>query len=78
MEEQIKKALLAHAKGHIDKHVMNIHVLMKNPVGIGEHGDILEEIEKELKIVADYHDQIELINLYVDPSVSPYADQKLP
>ena len=48
MEEEIKQALITHAQGHIDKHVMNVKILMRNCVGIGEHGDVLEEIEKEL------------------------------
>ena len=34
------------------------------PVGIGEHGDILTEIEKELKIVAEYDDQLQMIDKY--------------
>ena len=43
-------------KGHIDKHVANVEVLMNKPVGIGEHGDIIESIEKEMKQVAEYED----------------------
>lgn len=73
MEEDIKNALVAHAKGHIEKHVANVKILMKNPVGIGEHGDVLEEIEKELKIIAEYDDQIEVLNKYVFPT-GPYAN----
>ena len=67
MEEDIKNALITHAQGHIDKHSLNVKILMKNAVGIGEHGDVLSEIEKELKIIAEYHDQIEVINKYIAP-----------
>jgi hypothetical protein len=73
MEEDIKKALITHAAGHIDKHVMNVKILTRNPVGIGEHGDVLEEIEKELKIIAEYNDQIEMLNKYVFPT-RPYEN----
>lgn len=66
-EEVIKDALISHAQGHIDKHVANIKILMSKAVGIGEHGDVLEEIEKELKIVAEYNDEIEMINRYIFP-----------
>ena len=40
-------------------------LLEKNDFGIGEHGDILTEtIEKELKIIAEYDDQLEMLNKY--------------
>lgn len=73
MEEEIKEALITHAQGHIDKHAMNVKILMRKAVGIGEHGDVLEEIEKELKIIAEYHDEIEMINKYICP-IKPYAN----
>lgn len=73
LEDEIKEALLSHAKGHIDKHVMNVKILMKKCVGVAEHGDVLDEIEKELKIIADYDDQIDMINKYIVPA-SPYAN----
>ena len=58
------EALKAHAEGHIKKHKVNIEVLLTKAVGIGEHGDVLSEIEKELKIVAEYDDQLEMLNKY--------------
>ena len=64
MRNEIIEALKAHAQGHIDKHKMNVEVLMQKPVGIGEHGDVLTEIEKELKIIAEYDDQLEMLNKY--------------
>tara|TARA_Y100000033_G_scaffold27676_1_gene26302 strand:+ start:355 stop:576 length:222 start_codon:yes stop_codon:yes gene_type:complete len=64
MREKIIEAVKEHAKGHIEKHKMNVEVLMQKPVGIGEHGDVLTEIEKELKIVAEYDDQLEMLNKY--------------
>jgi hypothetical protein len=38
--------------------------LLSNAVGVGEHPDILEAVEKELKVIAEYHDQLEVINKY--------------
>ena len=64
MRERILEALKSHAKGHIDKHLANIEVYLNNPVGVGEHPDILEAIEQELKVVAEYQDQIELLDFY--------------
>ena len=47
--QQTIEAVIDHAKGHISKHKMNVEILMQRPSGIGEHGDVLTEIEKENK-----------------------------
>ena len=63
--QMIYDALIEHAKGHIKKHSANVEIYMENAVGVGEHPDILEAIEKELTIIAQYHDQIELLEKYI-------------
>ena len=64
MREQLLKALLAPAQGDIAKHKANIEVYLANPVGIGEHSNIVEAIEGELDMIAKYQDQIDIINKY--------------
>ena len=64
MRDQLIKALLAHAQGDIQKHVANVEVYLNNPVGIGEHSNILEAMEEELNTIAKYQDQIDVINKY--------------
>jgi|TARA_A100001388_G_scaffold179057_1_gene134088 hypothetical protein len=64
MRSQIVEAVRKHAEGHIEKHKTNVEVLMQKPVGIGEHGDILTEIEKELKVIAEYDDQLQMLDKY--------------
>ena len=64
MREQLIKALLAHAQGDIAKHKANIEVYLANPVGIGEHSNIVEAIEGEFDMIAKYQDQIDIINKY--------------
>lgn len=61
----IYDALVEHAKGHIKKHAANVEIYMENAVGVGEHPDILEAIEKELKVIAEYHDQLEVLEKYI-------------
>ena len=63
--QNIYDAMVAHAKGRIEKHVTNVQIYMEKAVGIGEHGDILETIEKELKVIAEYHDQLEVLEKYI-------------
>ena len=64
MREQLIKALLAHAQGDIAKHKANIEVYLANPVGIGEHSNIVDAIEGEVNMIAKYQDQIDIINKY--------------
>ena len=64
MRDALIEALKSHATGHIDKHKANIEILLQKQVGVAEHPDTLETIEKELKIIAEYDDQIEMLNKY--------------
>jgi len=62
MRKQMIEALKAHAQAHIDKHKMNVEVYLNNPVGVGEHPQIMDSIEKELDEIATYMDQLEVLN----------------
>ena len=62
MRKQMIEALKAHAQAHIDKHKMNVEVYLTNPVGVGEHPQIMDSIEKELDEIATYMDQLEVLN----------------
>jgi hypothetical protein len=64
MREQLLSALYSHAEGHIAKHIANVEVYFANPVGIGEHSNIIEAIEEELAEISKYHDQIEVLDKY--------------
>lgn len=64
MRTQLVKAAYKHAEAHIEKHRMNVEVYLQNPVGIGEHSDIMEAIETELEEMAKYEDHMEIINKY--------------
>ena len=66
MRQKMIDALKDHARGHIKKHTMNVEIYLTNPVGVGEHPDIIEAIEKELEIIAKYNDQLEIINKYIE------------
>ena len=64
MREQLVSALLAHAQGEIAKHKANVEVYLTNPVGIGEHSNVMEAIEEELNMIAKYQDQIDVIKTH--------------
>lgn len=56
MTKEILQSVVAHADGHIAKHKTNVLVHCKNSVGVAEHGDHIETIEKELEHIAHYED----------------------
>ena len=64
MRDQLIKALLVHAQGDIAKHKANVEIYLENPVGIGEHSNIVEAIEEELNMIAKYEDQVQVIQKY--------------
>ena len=61
MRVQILKTLEAHFRAHIDKHVMNVEIMLENPMGIPEHTDFMESIEAELTHIAEYEDKLEAL-----------------
>lgn len=67
MRDKLIQAIKSHAQGHVDKHKANVEVYLTSPVGVGEHPDIIEAIEKELKIIAEYDDQLTMIEKYFTP-----------
>jgi len=64
MRETLLDAVRTHAVGHINKHKANVEVYLHNPAGIGEHSDIVEAVEIELKAMAEYEDQLEILDKY--------------
>ena len=64
MREQFIKASKLHFQAHIEKHRINVENLLENAVGVGEHGDVMDTIEKELEEVAKYHDLLEMLDIY--------------
>lgn len=64
MRNTLIKAARSHAQGHVDKHIANIEVYLNQPVGIGEHSDIIEAIEIELEEIAKYQDQLDILDKY--------------
>lgn len=64
MRQTLINAFKSHAQGHVDKHVANVEVYLQNPAGIGEHSDIIEAIEIEMKQIAEYDDQLEMMKKY--------------
>jgi len=66
MRKEIIKALKANAQGNIEKARLNIEIYLKNPVGIGEHPDVLAAIQDQIDIIAHEEERIEVIKNHFD------------
>jgi hypothetical protein len=64
MRQQLINASRQHYLAHIEKHRMNIEVMLNNPTAIHEHSDIMESIEKEAGYIAEYMDKLEVMEKY--------------
>ena len=71
MKDQLIRAAKMHAQGELERAKTNIMVYMDKSVGIGEHSDIVEAIQKELDTMANAHDRIEMLDKYFSPTVTP-------
>ena len=62
----------------IEKHRMNVEVLLENGVGVAEHPDVMETIEKELAIIAEYDDKLSVLKKYfMDYKDTPITKREL-
>ena len=55
---------ITYYNGLIAKHKQNVEIYLNQPVGIGEHSDIMSAIETEITAIAQAHEKIEVINQY--------------
>ncbi len=70
MREKMLQALKAHATGHIKKHTMNVEVYLTNPVGIGEHPDVIDAIHSQVLKIASAEENIQVLQQH-------FVDQKV-
>ena len=64
LREQTVNALRAEAEGIIQKARVNVEVYLHNPVGIGEHPDVLSAIQDQLDVIAESEERLDVLNKY--------------
>tara|TARA_A200000113_G_C8628829_1_gene278496 strand:+ start:275 stop:487 length:213 start_codon:yes stop_codon:yes gene_type:complete len=69
LREMMINAARKHAEAEVELHKANIEVYMQQVVGIGEHSDIVETIQKELDKMAIANDRLEMLDKYFKPLV---------
>lgn len=64
LAQTLLDAVYEHAQSHVGKHKANAMVLLHRPVG--EHGDLTEEIQRELLEMAKYQDVMNMIEKHFE------------
>ena len=64
MREQIKDALIMGYQGEIARANANIEVYMRKPVGIGEHPQHIDEVDKLVDKIANAEEKIKVLQQF--------------
>ena len=63
MKQEILYVLEKSLSASVQKHVLNIDIMLNNPMAIHEHTNFMEAIELELAKIAEYQDKLEALTL---------------
>ena len=64
MRKDLIEVSKLHFKAHVEKHRINVENLLEKGVGVAEHPDIMDTIEKELGIISEYDDKLSVLKKY--------------
>lgn len=64
MKDQLLLTAKAHFESHIQKHRMNVEIMLNNPMAIHDHTDWMQAMEDELAKIAEYEDKLEVLVKY--------------
>ena len=64
MRTEMIGVLKQHFEAHILKHKMNVDIMLSNPMAIHDHTDLMDAMEKEIDLIAEYHDKLEMVDIY--------------
>ena len=64
LRKQTLDALRSQCKGNIDKARVNVEIYLHNPVGIGEHPDVLAAIQEQIDLIAKEEERLHVIDNY--------------
>ena len=64
LRDDILKNQKTYYNGLIAKHQQNVEIYLNQPVGIGEHSDVMAAIDTEINAIAQAHEKIGIIDSY--------------
>ena len=69
-------ALKSFYVGNINRHIANVEVYLRMTVGIGEHSDIQETIDKEIEKIAQFDDRLGMVIKYFERKEDEKKEEK--
>ena len=69
IRDDIVKALRKKYEADIAEAMATANIYLEKPVGIGEHPDIIKEVDKLIEKIAEAEDKLKIINLRFDDDI---------
>lgn len=63
MKNLVIDATRSYLAGMVEKHKMNVSILIEKRVGVAEHPDVVETICEELGKMAEYEEKLNMLNI---------------
>jgi|TARA_R110001592_G_C13016575_1_gene737177 hypothetical protein len=57
-------------------HAANIEVMISNPVGLGDHANLVDTVAKELQAMSDVNGQLNTLVKYFEPAKEQLQETK--
>jgi len=70
MREQLLAAARAYFSSQIEKHRMNVEIMLNNPIAIHDHTDWMAAMEAEVGQIAEYEDKLSALDYFSDEIIS--------
>jgi len=64
MRKKIIEVSRLNFQSHIEKHRMNVEIMLANPMAIHDHTDLMSAIENEIKQISEYEDKLSVLEKY--------------
>ena len=61
---ELVQVLMQDSEAKINLAIMNASILLKNPVGVGDHPNIMETIQEQLDIISKHKDRLSTLMEY--------------
>ena len=63
-ELEIVQVLMQDAQAKINLAVMDAGILLNNPVGVGDHPNVMETIQEQLDIISKHKDRLNVLETF--------------
>ena len=63
-ELEIVQVLMQDAQAKINLAVMDVRILLNNPVGVGDHPNVMETIQEQLDVISKHKDRLSTLLEY--------------